>query len=162
MHRRHVTELSVPVGFALCAVTVASELLVCVCIWIKTSGMWRESFQVSGLRPPLIRVLLCNETAYFGSMAVMNTVGLIYYTQASLEEWPGVFSLTTAFSTILVSRFILDLRSVYSHASEFDTGSISSLRFSVRSVVGNIRAPLASEDSIWLSGSPDDVSNEHD
>ncbi|TCD65319.1 hypothetical protein EIP91_002805 [Steccherinum ochraceum] len=150
------------VGLALCSATIASDLLVCSCIWMKTASMWRGSRNLKGPRPSLISVFLCNETLYFSTMAISNIAGLVYYTQTSPVDWAGLFSLDAAVSSILVSRFILDLRDVYSTDLEADhPNSLSgSMQFALRSVVGNIGAPLATEDSVWVSGQSDDAEDE--
>ncbi|TCD65320.1 hypothetical protein EIP91_002806 [Steccherinum ochraceum] len=93
-------------------------------------------------------------------MAVVNIAGLVYYTQTNPADWAGLFFLTAAVSRILVSRFILDLRDVYSAQQEQDVdhgSNLSGMQYAVHSIVGTIGARLATEDSVWVSGQSDDV-----
>ena len=60
---------------------------------------------------------------------------------------------TTRISSILLSRFILDLRSVYVTESNSGSGRMSSLRFASQ-FSGNIGAPLE-EASTWTTNAAD-------
>ena len=71
---------------------------------------------------------------------------------------PGPSSVTANLS----ARFILDLRSInFTGSRDPASHSMSTIRFSMRSLAGNIGAPVGDEDSTWLSGAADDVANEH-
>lgn len=61
-------------------------------------------------------------------------------------------------AAVLASRFILDLRLAF-HKPD-TTNRVSTVRFA-SSFIGNMGAPLGTEDSTWVSGAADDVVNEH-
>ena len=53
-------------------------------------------------------------------------------------------------SSILVSRFILDLRSIYTFHPDDHRATQSTISFACR-ITGNIGAPLAEEPSLWVN-----------
>ncbi|TCD64586.1 hypothetical protein EIP91_003882 [Steccherinum ochraceum] len=69
--------------------------------------------------------------------------------------------VSIAISANLLARFMLDLRSINEQGSN-KSRTMSSINFDIRSLGGNIGAPLEIEDSTWATGPADDVVNDHD
>lgn len=63
--------------------------------------------------------------------------------------------INTSISSILLSRFLLDLRSVYTPDTRSQNTSLSSVRFASQ-IVGNLGAPLE-EESAWSTNAADHV-----
>ncbi|KAJ3480785.1 hypothetical protein NLI96_g8102 [Meripilus lineatus] len=92
----------------------------------------------------------------YSASALLNTITVITTITGQLLN--GVSSIFTDFSqclnAILISRFILDLRSIDNELSQ--NTSFSSIRF-----MGNIGAPV-SDRSVWTTSAADDIDNVQD
>ncbi|TCD64765.1 hypothetical protein EIP91_003656 [Steccherinum ochraceum] len=109
--------------------------------------------------PKLTTLLLRDGSLYFCSRVVLNTVALLLniFLAGSRDSTTFIF-IVDAVTTNLVTRFILDLRSIYqSPDSMRSTIDPSNIRFNVRSMAGNMGAPLNVADSTWFSGAADEV-----
>ncbi|KAL4248430.1 hypothetical protein ABKN59_008117 [Abortiporus biennis] len=87
---------------------VLCEFIVLIATWWKTYTVWMESKRI-GFRAPITTLLLRDGTVYFGLMMVMNVIAVILDCMHS----PGGNQATayfTAFSSILISRMMLNLR----------------------------------------------------
>ena len=62
-------------------------------------------------------------------------------------------------TTVLISRFFLDLREANRPSNSFDNinGISSTINFAVSRIVGNLGEPLDHSTSAWISGAQDDV-----
>ena len=67
-------------------------------------------------------------------------------------------------TTILVSRFFLDLReaSDTSNSSSATNGILSTINFAVGQFAGNLGEPLDHSNSTWISGAQDDIAEDGD
>ena len=67
-------------------------------------------------------------------------------------------------TTVLVSRFFLDLREVSDTGSSSSTanGISSTINFAVGRITGNLGEPLDHSTSTWISGAQDDVAEDID
>ncbi|TCD64597.1 hypothetical protein EIP91_003862 [Steccherinum ochraceum] len=141
---------------------IATDTLVLVLTWVKTADVWRGSKRIQGIRLVPVMLFLRDGTIYFGIMLTLNIAALILNTtQLDVNATSGFLALLSAVNANLLARFILDLRSVAERESN-QSIPLSSINFDIRSLVGNIGAPLEIEDSTWITGPADDVTNGRD
>ncbi|TCD70955.1 hypothetical protein EIP91_000862 [Steccherinum ochraceum] len=144
------------VAIAARAAAIASDVLVLILTWIKTEDVWRESARMQGFKYTLSTPIFRNGTLYFGMMLILNIAALaLDRVQPDFGGGTSFIAVVNAVSANLISRFILDLRSVYDEKVSFYT--TSTIRFDVQSLACDISAPLGTEDSTWYSGPSDDV-----
>ncbi|TCD60743.1 hypothetical protein EIP91_009611 [Steccherinum ochraceum] len=131
---------------------IASDTLVIVLTWVKTFGLRRVAARLH-LRGSLSSILLRDGTVYFAIILALNAVQLA--TEESNVIWNPVPIFIDVFTTILISRFILNLRQVFDH-SQNPNQDLSTFNsngtFTVPRFVGNLGAEL--EHSV---SSPHDV-----
>ncbi|CCM06021.1 uncharacterized protein FIBRA_08265 [Fibroporia radiculosa] len=159
-------EMSVPVGlvvmrladntfsFAIfnCVFAICSDAIVLILTWLKTAEIQR-AFSSAHVKGGSISSLIQRDgTVYFLTLLVLNVVNLI---AIKFQDYGCIPALTEVLSSILISRFLLNLRGVYLSDSELQedainklstnrdlgTSQLSSLRFSY-SIAGNLGAPL--------------------
>ena len=75
--------------------------------------------------------------------------------------WPFIFPRLT---TVLVSRFLLDLREASDPGSSCSAtnGISSTIEFAVGRIAGNLGEPLDHSTNTWISGPQDDVAEDAD
>ncbi|TCD69385.1 hypothetical protein EIP91_007732 [Steccherinum ochraceum] len=163
--RATVASTSDVVSYISRVAAIISDLLLLAFTWAKTADVWRKSSKMTQSRPSLTTVLLRDGTQYFVMLVIMSIVALFLNAFQKQTNDGTAFSNTilNGISANLIARFILDLRSVYEEGSRVTgTTVISSVRFNVHSLAGNMGAPLGIEDSTWVSGPTDDVADNHD
>jgi len=137
------------------SIAVVADLLVFIITWMKTAGIWKASRNMKQFRPKLTMLLLRDGTIYFGALTVMNllTVALdvVARIHPELVKAANCVYITQTLSSLLIARFILDLRMVF-HPHSYDNTEhevgISNIRFSA------FAAPIGS-DSVWVTGGAD-------
>ncbi|TCD64589.1 hypothetical protein EIP91_003885 [Steccherinum ochraceum] len=152
------------VGYTLAVYdnAVATDALVLALTWTKTVGVWRESRRIQGLKVTVTTLLLRDGTLYFGMLLITNVVALVLdIFRTNIAAGSSFAVVVNAVGANLLSRFMLDLRSVTAQGSSKGR-TMSSINFDIRSFGGNIGAPLGIEDSTWVTGPADDVANERD
>ncbi|KAI0659907.1 hypothetical protein C8Q70DRAFT_1053716 [Cubamyces menziesii] len=125
---------------------IGADLLVIVLTWIKTYQMKKEA-SVLGSGAAFSSLILRDGTLYFGTMLVLNVVHLIVLQSTDTLDPLPIF--VDVFTSILISRFMINLRQVagrgsddLSSASRFQgTSRFSSVRFAA-DIVGDLGAPL--------------------
>ncbi|KAH9919350.1 hypothetical protein B0H21DRAFT_713016 [Amylocystis lapponica] len=122
---------------------IVEDALVLVLTWIKTYGIKRIASQMH-VKATLTTMLLRDGTVYFATLLILNVVSLIVL-KSSVEINP-VPNFIDAFTCILISRFILNLREAFSINADdtFRTQFSSQLsvpQFASR-FLGNLGAPL--------------------
>ncbi|KAH9888009.1 hypothetical protein C8Q73DRAFT_794442 [Cubamyces lactineus] len=142
---------------------IGADLLVIVLTWIKTYQMKKEA-SVLGSGAAFSSLILRDGTLYFGTMLVLNVTHLIVLQSSDTLDPLPIF--VDVFTSILISRFMLNLREVagrgsddLSTASRFQgTSRFSSVRFAA-DIVGDMGAPLEHRGlADPASVDPDDVS----
>ncbi|TCD60975.1 hypothetical protein EIP91_009240 [Steccherinum ochraceum] len=138
---------------------IAGDLLVIGLTWVKTAGILRESLRNDGFRPTITTLLLRDGTVYFIVLLLMNVVSFIpTHIQKDVNGSAAYRLAMLAITANLISRFILDLRSVF-HEGSSEPHTTSSVKFGGRSLAGNLGAPLEMRDPTWVSIPVDDVAN---
>ncbi|TCD64587.1 hypothetical protein EIP91_003883 [Steccherinum ochraceum] len=90
---------------------------------------------------------------------VMNIVTLVLdVLQPNNDIGTFFLTLLNAVSANLLARFMLDLRGI--NEQGFGKSTVSSINFDIRSLGGNIGAPLEIENSAWVTGPADDLADE--
>ncbi|TFY56786.1 hypothetical protein EVJ58_g7427 [Rhodofomes roseus] len=119
--------------------TAAADVIVLVVTWRNTYNIQKEA-SVVNLRTPTITLLLRDGTIYFTLLLILNVLHL------ALEITDVFWDITyfvTGFSSIVISRFLLNLRQV--HADEerdgtqpsFIASHVSGLNFA-STIIGNL------------------------
>jgi len=122
---------------------IASDLLVFIITCAKTVGIWRAGGK-SGGKFKLVTVLLRNGTLYFCALLNLSLVTLISMVLNLDSQFLLVYTCE-AVSNVLVARFILDLRGVFSESADDDIPDIaSSVQFAASP---GAQTPLAADRS---------------
>ncbi|KAL4248653.1 hypothetical protein ABKN59_006266 [Abortiporus biennis] len=111
---------------------------------MKTAGIRRtlRDHQVNGSRS-IATYLIRDGTVYFLCLMVLNAATLV-----GIKTWTigGIPVLTEIITSVLTSRFMLNLRGVYlsddDRPNSFHPSKVSDLQFA-STIVGNLGAPLA-------------------
>ncbi|KAK7685438.1 hypothetical protein QCA50_011301 [Cerrena zonata] len=125
---------------------IAFDALVLVLTFAKTAGILKL-FSVANVQSTrkLIPMLLRDGTVYFAALLALNVANLI---AISFQIFGALPALTDVVTAILISRFMLNLRSVYTttvgSSSYYDPDkTMSNVNFAHSSgIVGNLGAPL--------------------
>ncbi|KAI0078644.1 hypothetical protein K474DRAFT_1706364 [Panus rudis PR-1116 ss-1] len=124
------------------------DVLVIVFTWIKTIGIKRVASSVN-MKASLSTLLLRDGTIYFGTLLALHIAHFV--TLETNVIWNPLPIFIDAITTILITRFILNLRTVFltSGGNQMNASSLHMSQFSVpqfagvaNSVVGNLGAPL--------------------
>ncbi|KAI0781922.1 hypothetical protein C8Q75DRAFT_812067 [Abortiporus biennis] len=123
---------------------IVYDALILIMTWAKTAGIRRilKSQQVN-TDCSIVIYLLRDGTIYFLCLMILNAVTLMGVKTLTTGGVPIVLQSVTS---ILISRFMLNLRGVYlpkdDSSDSFHPSKISDLHFA-SSIVGNLGAPLA-------------------
>ncbi|THH27531.1 hypothetical protein EUX98_g6655 [Antrodiella citrinella] len=146
-------------------IAIATDLLVLVITWTKTTDVWRASREMKQFRPKLYMLLLRDGTMYFSSIFILNLISLILYalfTQSGLQGVTWFVGIAEAISPLLISRFILDLRTVDDPNRDLSgIPDLPTIRFASSGVVADLAAPFRA-DSDWCIGPSMDEHNDAD
>ncbi|KAI0941874.1 hypothetical protein AcW1_009762 [Taiwanofungus camphoratus] len=133
-------------GIFNCVFAIFSDSVVLVLTWLKTYKI-RRTFSKLHMKGGLVELLQRDGTIYFLALLILNVINVVAI-RAS-QAFGSIPALTEVLTSILISRFILNLRGV--HISSSGTGSqLSSTahlsRFSgvyfASNMAGNLGAPL--------------------
>jgi len=135
------TEQSNIIAYFNVVFAIVSDAVVLILVWLRTYTIMREISKF-GDGPHLSTLLLRDGTIYFVSLLILNVVNLI---AIRFQSFGSVPALTSVLSSILISRFFLDLREVYLSG---DPGSSTTLSSKMSepcfaTAAGNLGAPLA-------------------
>ncbi|CAL1698436.1 unnamed protein product [Somion occarium] len=140
------------------AAAIASDLAVICFTWIETASIYKRS-RTSGARAPTVKVLLHNGSVQFIVLLLLNSVTVLLdvlnIAVPIVGQTPSAscfIFINDALTSIVVSRFILDLRSVYLSADgdQQTQPSVSTVHFA-SVIAGNIGASLHGS---WATGDP--------
>jgi len=123
------------------AFAIVSDAVVLVLVWLRTYTIMREISKF-GSGPHLSTLLLRDGTIYFVSLLILNIANLI---AIRFQSFGSIPALTSVLTSILISRFFLDLREVYlsgqnPEGSTTAPSHMSAVQFA--SAAGNLGAPL--------------------
>lgn len=90
---------------------IVSDAYVLVYTWTGVYSLGGTNQMRGARKTPLITLLLCDGTVYFASLLLINLALLIIYSQSSSNDL-GLSPIVTALSSVIISRFILNLRTV--------------------------------------------------
>ncbi|KAH9939942.1 hypothetical protein B0H21DRAFT_755571 [Amylocystis lapponica] len=131
---------TVPVAYFNCVFAVASDAIVLILTWTKTWAIRKEFSRFKFVDVPTFSELLLRDGTTLFTLNVVNLVAIKYQAFGSIPALTGVLS------SILISRFLLNLREVYlsGHGTDGSTtlpSKISTARFA-SAFAGNLGAPL--------------------
>lgn len=149
------------------AVAVTADLVVLVFTCVNTGHVLSSTSRQLHVKSQMSTLLFRNGAVHFLALLVMNvtTMVLNYLNVANAESALGTYFIYVNYSmsSVLISRFFLDLRTAYGEDAFDDLGSeaFSTIHFASR-VVGNIGAPL--DNSTWTTGDTceDELDNQVD
>ncbi|KAJ3489253.1 hypothetical protein NLI96_g2240 [Meripilus lineatus] len=122
------------------------DALVLVLTWIKTIWIKRTCLKL-GVKASLTTLLLRDGTIYFLLLLMLNVCNVVAIRFGRFGALPAI---TEVITSILISRFIINLREVYICGDRDNTTLPISTKFtSVRfadNIVGNLGAPLGSKE----------------
>ncbi|TCD60970.1 hypothetical protein EIP91_009235 [Steccherinum ochraceum] len=148
------------VGYVARSAAIANDLLVLALTWVKTAGVWRESLKMKEFRPTLTTLLLRDGSLYFVILLATNIVVLVLDTlQSKLSTGSEFGVVNNAITANLITRFILDLRSV-SASDSVNLATMSSIAFGCPSTADHVDAPIDIGQSTWTSGPFTDVAGD--
>jgi len=146
-------------GIFNCSFAISADAIVLILTCVKTLEI-KRSFAAIGTRAKdsletLVQprkltyasLIQRDGTIYFLALLILNVVDLVAIKNQAFGSLPA---LTEVLTSILISRFLLDLRSVYLSSHELDSNKevsptdsrLSSILFARHSVAGNLGAPL--------------------
>ncbi|KAH8105211.1 hypothetical protein BXZ70DRAFT_511400 [Cristinia sonorae] len=141
--------LALPVPILVRSIVILGDLLVLGITWNKSMDVFRTSRRIRNFRPKISILLIRDGTLYFVAIAMLNLVALLLVTSSLfLEEHGGTgfIFVVDAGTSVLVSRFILNLRGIANDVQDGDTtldhSMTSSIAFATHSFLGNFAAPL--------------------
>ncbi|KAJ3486505.1 hypothetical protein NLI96_g4200 [Meripilus lineatus] len=141
--------------------SIIVDILVVAITWIKTADI-RKMANKANTKVSLPVMFPRDGTVYFLILLAMNIVCLVSDAvslgQASDFGPTAIIDIQDAISSVLISHFILDLRSVYSSRGISNPTAMSSVRFATQAV-GNLGAPLL-ETSTWFTSAMDNQPEE--
>ncbi|KAI0765786.1 hypothetical protein BC629DRAFT_1442863 [Irpex lacteus] len=128
------------------------EASVVILTWVKTVTLLRRRRQIDGrVNQGMGYVLLRDGTIHFGTLFILNAVGLITFVSTPFDF---ISSLTDTMISILISRLILNLRQDFLRACNrrgaANTSGPDTAQWTTTSVAGDGRR---------VGGATDDVSN---
>ncbi|PCH34968.1 hypothetical protein WOLCODRAFT_155612 [Wolfiporia cocos MD-104 SS10] len=133
-----------------CVFAIASDGIVLVLTWIKTAEIARAFTRAEKPTGHLVTLILRDGTLYFVTMLILNVINLVVI---EFQDFGSLPALTEVLTSILISRFLLNLRGVYLAQGEsrsYDESSLQSTRMSslqfADDIVGNLGAPLSEDD----------------
>lgn len=142
-------------------IAIVSDALVLLFTWLQTAEILRESRRLN-MKTELSSLLLRNGSVQFSVLLTLNLMTVIFdilsiATTSNTDEASAFVYISEALSSILISRFLLDLRAVYlpSTNKTLSLSNISSVHFA-SAVAGNIGASL---DLSWTAA-PEDALTE--
>ncbi|KAI0331800.1 hypothetical protein GY45DRAFT_1369766 [Cubamyces sp. BRFM 1775] len=138
--------LSLTVSIVTHTCAIGADLLVIVLTWIKTYQMKKEA-SVLGSGAAFSSLIFRDGTLYFGTMLILNVAHLVVLQSTDTLDPLPIF--VDVFTSILISRFMLNLRQVAGRGSDDlssasmiqGTSRFSSVRFAA-DIVGDLGAPL--------------------
>ncbi|KAH9829077.1 uncharacterized protein C8Q71DRAFT_863522 [Rhodofomes roseus] len=114
------------------AASIAADAIVLIVTWCRTYRIRRLARQ-ENIHAPLTSLLLRDGTIYFGLLVVINCLNIIFEGNTN-QAFDGFVFFGTAFSSIILSRFCLNLREVGRTTndvlSSIQTTPLSDLHFS--------------------------------
>ncbi|KAI0082851.1 hypothetical protein K474DRAFT_1767614 [Panus rudis PR-1116 ss-1] len=122
----------------------------------KTWGLYRRTQELS-IRTEIYSLLVTTGIIQFLMLLALNIVSMVFDVLSITTVTTKVSQalvLAEVLSAIIICRFLLDLRTIYPDNSSTFTGEPMTAQSSVRfanSVVGNIGAPLRTNDLSWSS-----------
>ncbi|KAJ3476762.1 hypothetical protein NLI96_g10939 [Meripilus lineatus] len=124
---------------------ILMDALVLGITWFKTASLMTMARRLN-TKVTLATLLIRDGTIYFVLLLALNIICAIFDTlPLSTQFVEGgatfVISFQDGLSSILISRFILDLREVYTSKDQESNNPMSSVRFASQ-LSGNIGAPL--------------------
>ncbi|KAJ3483238.1 hypothetical protein NLI96_g6457 [Meripilus lineatus] len=133
-----------PYRYRLLLPEIVLHLFIMALTWVKTYGI-KQDARKAGFEASLVTLLIRDGTLYFGGHLLINIIGIIInYTIPGDGELSPLSSYSYTFSSILFTRFILNLRLVDNDSKSIDTTlHYSSINFAT-SFAGNMGAPLES------------------
>ncbi|KAJ3549533.1 hypothetical protein NM688_g5166 [Phlebia brevispora] len=137
------------VSIAARAASIAMDTVVVAVTWMKTYHHVREALSL-GVRVGYSETLLQDGSIYFGAMMILNIAQLLTDVVPALQGWTPVSVFCEIMPSILISRFIVNLRRVQDAPTRDISGVRGLSQFSVanfrvptmQSVVGNMGEPL--------------------
>jgi len=121
---------------------IIDDAVILILTWVKTAGIIKH-FSSLKIHTSLVTMLLRDGTVYFAFLLILNIANLVAIEEQAFGAIPAISDVVTS---ILISRFMLNLRGVYTTSdsdltSSFHPSKFSDIRF-VNTVVGNLGAPL--------------------
>ncbi|EKM56349.1 uncharacterized protein PHACADRAFT_193966 [Phanerochaete carnosa HHB-10118-sp] len=105
------------VTYTTCGSLILADAIVLVLTWIKTFEQWRNA-RCLKMRASLTTCLLRDGTTYFIALLALNIAQLLTY-NVSYTEIAIVSAMVTALPPVLLSRFIINLRTAGSIVSDY-------------------------------------------
>ncbi|KZT09397.1 uncharacterized protein LAESUDRAFT_696166 [Laetiporus sulphureus 93-53] len=151
---------------------IAADLLVLTVTWYRTYHVAKNAHRAA-LQTPIVVLFLRDGTLYFITLLILNVLGIVLVggVYGNEGDWNVTSVLLAPFSSILVSRFILNLREAScDDAAGLDYGtrdgatSTQNAVFASR-LVGNIGTDLqydASSSDVMNNEESADVGDEND
>lgn len=136
-------------------VTIVSDILVLAITWRKTADMRRATVRFANFQPKLSLLLFRDGTLYFVALFVLNVVTLLLDILMDTGASSDFITVNEGVGSVLIARFILDLRSALIHDHDVSINYMSSIRFTT-SVVGAMASPLGLK-STWVTAPADDI-----
>jgi len=128
-----------------CVFNIASDGIILILTWIKTAEI-RRGFTQPKKNGTLTYLIQRDGTIYFVTLLILNVINLV---AVKFQAFGSLPAITEVLNSILISRFILNLRGVYLYGTDSKASSNSSLKLSDISTLqfaddmaGNLGAPL--------------------
>ncbi|CAL1697966.1 unnamed protein product [Somion occarium] len=137
------------------SMAVAADIAVLVFTLLETGHLFKTSLAVQ-LKTGYTAVLVRNGSLQFIALLILNVISMIldvFAVAADSGPTSEFIYINQAISSILLSRFILDLRFVHLGKSDESSGNVGSSIHFVSAVAGNMGAAL---DGSWVSGRSSD------
>lgn len=143
---------------------ITSDLIVLTVTWVKTYRIKQEAVEAN-MKTTTVTLLLRDGTFYFIVLLVIN---VLHLTLSLTNVFSDVTYFSTAMSSVIVSRFLLNLRQVHMEDNYPDeqpsfvgsTSRISDVRFA-STVVGNLGAPLDYSSTFFTNGDVESQAASH-
>ncbi|KAI0769507.1 hypothetical protein BC629DRAFT_787299 [Irpex lacteus] len=92
--------------------TIVGDMLVITATWIKTAQLHNGTRRIQLINAPLVTIILRDGTIYFIVLLVINILNIIERNTPALFHVDLIESLVQVLPSIVVCRFILNLRQV--------------------------------------------------
>lgn len=143
---------------------ITSDLIVLTVTWVKTYRIKQEAVEAN-MKTTTVTLLLRDGTFYFIVLLVIN---VLHLTLSLTNVFSDVTYFSTAMSSVIVSRFLLNLRQVHMEDNYPDEqpsfvssiSRISDVRFA-STVVGNLGAPLNYSSTFFTNGDVESQAASH-